>query len=371
MLKFNFLKKLDWIIIAAVGLLLVIGLVVLYSTSIKVNQSIATFDASKQFIYVIIGLVLLFVFALLDYRVLKNYSLFLYILMIVMLLAVQFFGKSALGATRWISIGFFQLQPSEFAKLIMIIVLAKFFANNYDRSNELKYLMISLLYLLIPALMVMAQPDLGTALVIIVIWLSMVLVSKINKIYILGGFLGFVILIPMIIPRLKPYQRNRLNSLINPASDPLGTGYNVNQSMITVGSGRIFGQGLSSGSQSQLNFLPSQNTDFIFAVIAEKLGFLGSGLIIGLYTLLFIKIILILKKCSDRFATFLIIGIVSMMIFHVVINIGMNLGIMPVTGIPLPFISVGGSVMMVSMICIGIVQSIITRQKNIVISGDN
>lgn len=363
MFKISNFKKLDWLIIGCISLILLVGLIVLYSASIKAGQSFAAIDASKQFVYVIFGFILLFLFSFFDYRLLKNYSLVLYVLMIFSLVLVAFFGKSALGATRWINIGFFQFQPSEFAKLVLIIVLAKFFSKNYDQSSGLKYFIISLVYLMIPAVLVMFQPDLGTALVMIVIWISMVLVSKINKLYLGGGFVFLALSLPFIVPRLKPYQRSRLYSLINPAGDPLGTGYNVNQSMISVGSGRIFGQGLSSGSQSQLNFLPSQNTDFIFAVIAEKLGFLGSCLIIGLYGLLFFKMIIAAQKSTDRFGTFLVVGIVSMMIFHVLINIGMNLGIMPVTGIPLPFVSAGGSVMLISMISVGIVQSVIIRQK--------
>jgi rod shape determining protein RodA len=365
MRKLDIFKRLDWLIIGCVGLISIVGLMILYSASIKANGTLAAIDASKQLAYFGLGIVLLFAFSAVDYRMLKNYSLVLYIVMLLMLLAVEFFGKSSLGATRWINIGFFQLQPSEFAKLILTIVLAKFFAKNYDQSNELKYLLISLIYLLIPAVMVMAQPDLGTALVLVVIWLSMVFITKINKLYIVGGFLGLGALLPLVIPRLKPYQRHRLYALVNPAADPLGTGYNVNQSMITVGSGRIFGQGLSSGSQSQLNFLPSQNTDFVFAVLAEKLGFVGAVLAIGLYCLLFVRMVLVAQKSSDRFGMFLVVGIVAMMIFHFVINIGMNLGIMPVTGIPLPFISAGGSVMIVSMVSIGIVQSVFVRRRKV------
>ncbi|MDP4038527.1 MAG: rod shape-determining protein RodA [bacterium] len=363
MLKLGFLKKLDWIIIGCVLLLSAIGLIILYSASIKAAQSFSPIDASKQLFYALSGIILLLLFAWFDYRLLKNYTFFLYILMLVMLLIVEFFGKSAQGATRWIDIGFFQLQPSEFAKLILIIVLAKFFAKNYDHSSELKYLLISLIYLIIPVGLVMAQPDLGTALVFIVIWLSMVLVSKVKKIYLAGmGTIAFLSL-PVIISRLKPYQRSRLISLFRPTADPLGTGYNVNQSMITVGSGGWLGRGLSSGTQTQLNFLPSQNTDFIFAVLAEKLGFMGGILVIVLYMVLMIKGILVARISNDRFGTFLSIGIVAMMLFHIIINIGMNLGIMPITGIPLPFLSAGGSIMLVSMISVGILESIIVRNK--------
>ncbi|MBA3679523.1 rod shape-determining protein RodA, partial [Candidatus Saccharibacteria bacterium] len=301
--------------------------------------------------------------------VLRNYSTFLYVVMVGLLLLVEVFGASRLGATRWINLGFFQFQPSEFAKLALTIVLAKFFASSYDKSDKFKYLVISLLYLLPPLILVLAQPDLGTAMVLSAIWLVMALTSRIKKRYFVILIVVAALAIPIIYPRLAPYQRQRITTFMNPAANPSGTGYNVNQAIIAVGSGGIFGQGLSSGSQSQGNFLPSQHTDFIFAVLSEKLGFLGALVTIILYSILVIRAIWIARNANDRFGTFLAIGIATMFAFHVVVNIGMNIGILPVTGIPLPFISAGGTSMIISLLSVGILESIYARRRTLTLSS--
>lgn len=357
-------RKLNWVLLSATILLTLLGLLVLYSSSIKAQSLASEIDASRQVLYVIVGVVFLLLLARSDYRLLRQYSSPLYITMLVLLLAVKFFGRTAFGATRWITLGFFQFQPTEFAKLALIIVLARFFADNYERSNDWRTLVTSLLLLAPPLVLVLIQPDLGSALVFAVIWLVMVLCTKFRKRYLLYGAGGVLLLTPLIIPRLLPYQRKRLETLFNPSADPLGTGYNVTQSKIAVGSGGWFGKGLSAGSQSQLNFLPSQHTDFIFAVLAEKLGFLGSALMVGLFVVLCVQIVKIGQNARDRFGSFLCIGIVGMILFHVLINVGMNMGIMPVTGIPLPFLSAGGSSMLVSLMCIGVVQSIAARSDS-------
>lgn len=364
MFSWRHLKKLDLVILICTLLLVALGLLVLYSTSIKAKAVTLQIDASRQIFYFVIGFGLMLFFSLLDYRVLKNYSLLLYLFVLIGLIAVEVFGRSALGATRWVNIGFFQFQPSEFTKLVLIIVLAKFYAKHYDQSHRFKILAIALVYLLLPTVLVLTQPDLGTAFVFIAIWLSMTLATKVRKIYLLGLGLAVASLTPLIITSLKPYQQGRIITLFNPSADPLGTGYNVSQSIIAVGSGGWFGRGLSYGTQSQLNFLPSQHTDFIFAVLAEKLGFVGSILTIGLFASLLIEALLKVNRSRDRFGALMIVGIVSMFLFHILVNIGMNLGIMPVTGIPLPFFSAGGSSMIVSLVSIGLIQSIIIRGRS-------
>lgn len=362
-MKLESAKKIDWIIVLLTMLLCALGLLVLYSSGIKAASVASQIDTSRQFFYVLFGFVLLLLFAKLDYRVLKNYALTLYGIMLATLLWVDLAGRTALGAQRWISIGFFQFQPSEFAKIFFIIALAKFYSRHYEQSSKLRYLMMALLYLALPLGLVLAQPDLGTGLVFIAIWTVMTFCSKVRKIYLFGlAALGLASL-PLLISRLQTYQRNRLMTFINPASDPLGSGYNVSQAMIAVGSGGLFGRGLSAGSQSQLNFLPSQHTDFIFAVLAEKLGFVGGAVMLSLFIALIIRSILVATKSRDNFGTFLVIGICTMLLFQLLINVGMNMGIMPVTGIPLPFISAGGSSMLVSMIGIGIVLSVGARKK--------
>jgi len=284
--------------------------------------------------------------------------------MVGSLVAVDVLGFTALGAQRWISIGFFQFQPSEFAKLALIIVLAAYYSRVYDVSHQLRYLVISLLLVGLPMALVVAQPDLGTGLVFFAIWLPMTLATQVKKRYLVFGAALGAAALPLIYSLLAPYQKNRLVVLLNPQADKLGTGYNVTQSVIAVGSGGWFGRGLSSGSQSQLNFLPSQHTDFIFAVLAEKLGFVGAALAITLYLILIVRIYILSTQSIDRFGAYICIGVASMLLFHVLVNVGMNMGIMPVTGIPLPLISAGGTSMLMTMLALGLVLSVARNRES-------
>ena len=363
------LKRYDVILLGATSLLIALGLLVLYSSGIRSAQSASQLDTSRQVIYVLVGAVLFWLVTRLDYDVLRGYSKAIYIIMVVLLIIVEVFGATRLGATRWISLGFFQFQPSEFAKLALIIFLARFFADSYDHSDKIKYLVISILYLLPPLLLVLAQPDLGTALVLLVIWLAMALTSRIKKRYFVALLAILVISTPLLYPRLAPYQQQRVATFVSPTANPSTTGYNVNQAIIAVGSGGIFGQGLSSGSQSQGNFLPSQNTDFIFAVLSEKLGFFGGVVCIFLYSVLVVRAIWIARNSSDRFGTFLAIGIATMFGFHVVVNISMNIGLLPVTGIPLPFISAGGTSMIISLLSVAILESIYAKRRTLTLTS--
>jgi len=363
MRRFRLLTRLDWVLLAATALLIALGLLILYSSSIRSLSLSNEIDATRQILYAVVGILILIAFVRLDYRILRDYSTALYVIMLALLLAVNFFGKSAFGATRWITIGFFQFQPTEFAKLILIIVFARFFSKNYEQTKQWRVFAYSLMLLLPPLILVLLQPDLGSALVFIAIWLVMVLATKFAKRNLFYGAVVLALLTPIVIPHLLPYQRQRIKTLLDPTADPLGAGYNVTQAKIAVGSGGWLGNGLSAGSQSQLNFLPSQHTDFIFAVLAEKLGFVGSVLLLMLFVVLCIQIIKISLRAHDRFGSFLCIGVVGMFLFHVLINVGMNLGIMPVTGIPLPFLSAGGSAMLVALACIGIVESVAVRSS--------
>lgn len=353
----------DNLLLASTFLLLALGLIVLYSMGIKAKQVSNQLDTSRQIFYAAIGVVAMFIMAKNDYKILNNYSAILYVFMVLTLLAVDFFGVTRLGATRWLSIGPFQFQPSELSKLILIIVLAKFYARNYDYTNRIRYFFLSILYTLPPLVLVLVQPDLGTAIVIGSIWFTMTLATRIKKRYIAGLIVLMLISIPIIYPNLQPYQKQRVNTFLNPAADPQGTGYNINQAIIAVGSGGFFGQGLGSGTQSQGNFLPSSPTDFIFAVLSEKLGFLGASVVIILFVTLVSRIIIDAFLSQDRFGSFLCIGIATMFTVHFLVNIGMNIGIMPVTGIPLPLISAGGTSLIVGLFSLGIVQSVYVRRR--------
>lgn len=352
-------------LLVATLLLTAAGVMVLYATTVKAVGVSTDVDARNQLIFAVMGLLGLGALTAIDYRLWMRLTGIAYVASIILLLVVDVAGKTALGATRWINLGFFQFQPSELAKIVLILVLAKLFSQNYDRLEQPKYLVQSILLTALPVGLVLAQPDLGTALVLLAIWFMMILVSPVPKGYVLALLVAGLLLTPIGLHFLQPYQRDRLTTFINPAADPLGRGFNVVQASIAVGSGQMYGRGLAAGSQSQLNFLPSQHTDFIFAVLAEKLGFVGAVLILALFTLLISRMIIIAYRSRDRFGLFLAVGIATMFLFHVLVNVGMNMGIMPVTGIPLPFISYGGTSLVVALAAIGLVQSIAVRHKKI------
>jgi rod shape determining protein RodA len=363
----RFRKNFDWILFGVMMLLVATGLLVIWSTSFKATTVESSTDVVHQAIFAVLGLVAFFFAARSDYRAWAKMSNWLYGLMIVLLGLVLVTSHAVLGAQRWINFGFFQFQPSEFAKLILIVVLAKFFADNYDQLQRPKYLALSLAYLVVPVALVIKQPDVGTALVLLAIWIAMALVSRIRKLHLVILGLAGIAMLPLVIKILKPFERARLETFINPTADPLNTGYNAVQSTITVGSGQVFGQGLAAGSQSQLNFLPplAQHTDFIFAVLNEKMGFIGGALLLVLFGALLFRGIKIAYTAKDRFGMFLATGIVAMILFHVFINAGMNMGIAPVTGIPLPFVSYGGTSLIIVMTAVGLLESIALRRKKI------
>lgn len=365
-MDFRKIKNLDWILIAVTLFLLIIGALVIYSTT---SQTSGFSEVRNQIIYGSLGFFLLFLFAFIDYRALKSFTQILYVSMIGLLLYVLVLGRIAHGATRWINLGFFQLQPSEIAKFVIIVVLAKYLSEKADKKNSLPVFLISLGYTLVPVILVMAQPDLGTALVLLAIWFGMVLASQIKKIYVFGFCIITGISLPLVYEFLKDYQKKRILTFLNPASDPQGAGYNVLQSTISVGSGKIFGRGLGHGPQSQLKFLPERYTDFIFAVLGEELGLAGGIILILLFLILIFRIIRISKISSDSFGSFLAVGVASWILFQVFVNIGMNIGIMPVTGIPLPLISYGGSSALAIMISFGLLQSVIMRYKKLDFKG--
>lgn len=365
MFKARFWRNFDWWLFGAVLLLTGIGVLVLYATAFQSSAGGVPVDTRNQIVFALIGLVAMFLVANIDYRVWRQFTPILYAVALILLVMVEVVGTKALGATRWISLGFFQFQPSELVKLVLIIVLAKFLSKHYDAMRRPGFLLASLAYTVVPMVLVLAQPDLGTGIVLVVIWLSMVLASRVRLAHLVVMALLAISLLPLGLQFLQPYQRARLGTFLNPTADPLGSGYNVVQSTIAVGSGQWFGRGLAAGSQSQLNFLPSQHTDFIFAVLAEKMGFVGSILLLLIFAFLLLRAILIAYRAQDRFGMLLSVGISAMLLFHLFINVGMNLGILPVTGIPLPFVSYGGTSLLVAMISIGILESVAIRHKKI------
>lgn len=320
----------------------------------------------KQGAFLLIGLVIGGVSLRVDYRKLYRLVPALYVINAILLLVVKFAGASALGAQRWIQVGPFTLQPSEFAKLIMIICLARLLSNNKKGYRTWKSLLPVAGVMALPTLLIFIQPDLGTSLVFAAITFGMLYLCGLRMRLVKQALIAFVVAFPLIwFFVLHSYQKMRIMVLFNPDVDPFGSGYHVIQSKISIGSGGFLGQGLFSGTQSQLDFLPENHTDFIFSVIGEELGFVGAIFVLFLYFILLYRTIMISRSSGDAFGSLLACGIFSMWLFQIFINVGMTLGIMPVTGIPLPFMSYGGSALLMNLFCVGILLNIYLRRKKL------
>lgn len=361
----NKILKLDWTILFSVTFLLAIGLLVLYGVSLGENN-IGLGNFKKQLISAFIGIILMFSIAFFDYRSLNFFSTKLYFVMLFVLFLVLFFGTKIRGTTGWIGLGAFNIQPVEIAKLVMVIFLASFFSKKKSQMSIVVRIITSVVLVFIPIFLIIKQPDFGSAMIIIFSWSAMLSISGISRKNLIALLLiGFVVSYSGWFV-LRPYQKERLVSFVNPYNDPRGSGYNVIQSMVAVGSGGIFGKGLGHGSQSQLNFLPEKHTDFIFAVVAEELGFLGAFTVLLFLGLLFYRMKEIARVASDNFGYLLAVGIMVMFFSQSLVNIGMNIGIMPVAGVPLPILSYGGSSLVAVLASIGVVQSVYVHRTKIV-----
>lgn len=359
------LRDFDWIAFALIIFLIATGLVIIYITSFKEGSEGLLKNAINQLVFAGVALTAYFIFTFSDYRSLKSIAFFFYGFNLLLLIAVFIYGEIAGGASRWLDIGFFQFQPSEPMKLALILMLAWFFSTKVtSKEGSLKNIILSGIIVGVPWIIVFLQPDLGTSLTFLAIWLGMLLASQVNKLYILGGAVGFAALTPILWTFLHDYQKNRILTFIDPYHDPLGAGYNVIQSTIAVGSGGTVGNKYTL-TQSLSNFLPAQHTDFIFATLAEKMGFLGTFLILGLFFILFLRVSRAVFIAQEGFGRFIAVGVFALIVFQVLINAGMNMGVMPVTGIPLPFISYGGSALITMCVIFGVLQSVVVHHKKI------
>ncbi|HML89206.1 MAG TPA: rod shape-determining protein RodA [Methylomusa anaerophila] len=366
MLNQRLLRNLDFVLIGVTLLIVAVSLIIIGSATHVNNPSEDRYwYVERQGVFAVANIIIVFFMLNFDYRSLEKVAGLLYIINLGMLLAVMFVGQSALGAQRWIQIGPINLQPSEFSKLIMIISLAQILDKRSGRLNSFKEIIPIFIYVSIPFVLVLKQPDLGTSLVFLSILFGMIFVAGISTRYLMTIFGAGAAVMPIFWHFLKDYQKTRLTVFLDPNVDPLGSGYHIIQSKIAIGSGMLFGKGLFNGTQSQLNFLPENHTDFIFAVIGEELGFVGATLILLLYFILLYRCIKIAGAARDNFGTLLGTGITSMLAFHVLINVGMTAGIMPVTGIPLPLMSYGVSSLTTNMIGIGILLNIYMRRQKI------
>ncbi|MBI4117799.1 MAG: rod shape-determining protein RodA [Parcubacteria group bacterium] len=342
---------------------MIFGLLAIYSVNLSLQDS-DFLRFRRQIMFAGAGIILMFAVSFLNYRFLKSYSNLFYLALIGILMGVLFLGVTVRGTKGWIYIGSFGIQPVEFAKIFFIIFLSKFFASFVHEMDHWKYVVISCLSVLIPFALIILQPDFGSALVLWFLWIGLFLLSRFHLGNILKvGLTGVLLFFVAWLFVFQDYQKDRIRSFLSPGSDPLGRGYNITQSVIATGSGRLFGRGIGFGSQSQLKFLPESQTDFIFAVIAEELGFVGIVLFFALILLMFYRIFLTARQCRDDFSLFLTISISLLFFYHFFVNISMNIGLLPVTGISLPFVSYGGSFLISCLLLIGILQSIRMHQK--------
>ncbi len=318
---------------------------------------------TRQLIWVAVGTGLMTAAALADYRSLGTYAYLFYALAVAMLIVVAVAGHSTGGSRRWINLGVFNLEPSEVAKIAVVLVMVRYLRDEPPKGGwNLLHMIVPALLLAVPAVLVLKQPDLGTALILILITGTLIFVGGLNWRMLVVLMLAAVLAAPAGWHYLKPYQRGRLVSFLNPQSDPLGTGYHIIQSEIAIGSGGAWGKGFLKGTQARLNFLPEQTTDFIFAVFAEEFGFFGSIVLLGLYSALIARGAWIARHARDRFGTLLAIGFTGIVFWQVAINIGMATGMLPVVGITLPLVSYGGSSLIAMMAAMGVLISVNTRR---------
>lgn len=358
-----YLKNFDWILLAAVVLLVCFGLAEIYSIALS-KDDLDILNFKKQVLFVSLGVTLLFMFSFFDYYNWRSFSLYAYLGGIALLLGVLFFGKTVRGTTGWFDFGGMSLQPVEFAKFFLIIFLARYFSSVSVKANPLRHMLISGSATLIFVLLVLRQPDFGSALLIFAIWASMIFFAGFQKKYIL--IIIALVLIAFLAGWLflfEDYQKDRIMTYLKPGSSSLSTDYNITQAIIAVGSGRLTGRGLGFGSQSQLKFLPEAQNDFIFACLAEELGFLGVILILGFFAVFYQRILSYIKKINNDFGIFFMLGLASLIFIEMFINIGMNIGLLPVVGISLPFLSYGGSAIISTLLMVGVAQNVIIRSK--------
>ena len=355
----QFLEHFDWWLFLAVLMLMAIGFINLNSAGTATGYP---FQWRQLRWYIAGTVVMLGLVVFLDYRLLSTYSIPIYLFIVFVLILVLLIGKSAGGSRRWLSLGFMNFQPSELAKLITVIVLSSYFYRNDRPQYCLKDLWLPGILTLVPVYLIYCQPDLGTALFLVIIFASLVYMARLrwtSFLLVLGSVLA---VLPFIWEKLKPYQKGRVLSFLFPERDPLGAGYHVLQSKIAIGSGQIWGKGYMAGTQAHLSFLPEVHTDFVFSVWSEEWGLVGAVFLLSIYFLILYRGFLIASQTRERFGAFLAFGITSMFFWQVVINIGMVMGLMPVVGIPLPLISYGGSSVFTTLLGIGLLLNIRSRR---------
>lgn len=354
----NHLRRYDWLLTGAVLLLMSLGLLSLFSLSANTNFPFF----HRQLVWAGIGILFLVISSLIDFRFFRTQSLavfLFYLLTVALLIVLLLIGLKVRGHEAWLKYQNLSFQPVEAAKLALIILLAKFFSKRHIEIYRIQHLLVSGTYLAVPVFLVLLQPDLGSAIILVSIWVAIIIFSgmRVRHFFFLAALLALTSVAAWGLA-LKPYQKDRINAFLNPYNDPQGTGYQMIQSMIAVGSGRIWGKGLGYGSQSHLNFLPEAETDFIFAAFAEEWGLVGVSIVLALILLVLWRIVRIGMGAGDNFSRLYTLGFAAFIFVQSFIHIGMNMGALPITGITLPFVSYGGSSLVVLLTGMGILQNI-------------
>ena len=368
-MKKKLTKNLEWSILICTILLVIIGLFAIYSATESTDQE----EFIKQLTWIGVSIPFVIIFTVIDYDTLSKISPILYVLILISLVAVLF-TPAISGATSWFTFSTFSIQPSEFAKIIIILFLAlvmsKMKKKGAKEISRPTRLLLLLILIAVPILLIVKQPDYGTAMAFIVAFLFMLFVAGIDKKYIIATIVIVSIAVPLLYKFVLPdHAKKRIDVFLNPDLDPRGAGYNLTQSKIAIGAGELLGMGLLKGNQTQLGFLYPKSTDFIFSVIGEEMGFVVAGAVIILYVILITKALYVSKTAKDDLGTIIAAGIAGIFFFHMIENIGMTMGLLPITGVPLPFVSYGGSSLLSNFIMIAMLLNISARRQKAIFVG--
>ncbi|MDX1994948.1 MAG: FtsW/RodA/SpoVE family cell cycle protein [bacterium] len=364
MRSLNFWQRFDYVLLGTTVLLIIFGVLMIRSATIDAVDPDLIRRVPDQIRYAVIGVLLVFGLAAMDYRLLGSLHFWLYLLMLFLLLLVFFFGVEGDGGARsWLNLGI-RIQPAEIAKVLIIVTLAWHLSNRYQEMHRLTTVIGSGIHVAIPTALIFIQPDLGTTIVFIVIWLTMIWAAGLTMRHIALFLMVGVVSAPLIWTQMEPYQRQRIFTFIARDADP-DNYFNIRQARVAIGSGGWVGKGYAQGSQNQLRFLRVRHTDFIFAVIAEEFGFVGSVAVLGLIAIVILRILHGARVAADALGSMICYGVAAIIFFQTVVSIGMNLELLPVTGLTLPFVSSGGTALLSMLAGIGLAESVIIRRRRI------
>lgn len=357
------MQNFNWGLLALTFIMSAVGILTIYSAVNAGSHLVEKSLYIRQLIWYLIGALLMIISFLFNYRLLERWSILIYIICVCMLVFVLLFGKDAGGSRRWIDLGQFSIQPSEIIKLAIIISLSGYYSKRINMTGlTFGDLLLPMIMTFIPFILIVKQPDLGTAILVVIIAASVTCFAKIEKKTFWHIIASGLVFVPMVWFFLKEYQKRRILTFLNPDLDPLGAGYHIIQSKIAIGSGLLYGKGFLKGTQNVLSFLPEQQTDFIFSVLSEEWGFLGAGFLLILFFILILIGLSVAHSCREPFGILLSGGITALLFWEVLVNVGMVMGLMPVVGVALPFISYGGSSVIIKMICIGVLLNVSMRR---------